>query len=290
MVKITTSDTRSGAALSSDDLEMDDADEPEETFAKPTRIQTVDMVVESESQSSNNPFAINERDIVDVCLTSILELRKEVGENSHQGMVNLFKGHTFVGLIDTKQALVQYETKLFIIDFPEISSDLFYQLSLAGFSNFGFIHLSKPISITEMLALAVEELDHSIAQTLQEGVTDIVETFSDTIFSRRDMLLEYFSIKIDENGFLMSLPVLLREYRPNLDKLPDFLLRMAVEVNWESEKECFEGVCRELGIFYSCEAPFIDEDSLEPLSQEDTNQQKSEMAQYKWTVEHVIFK
>ncbi len=44
------------------------------------------------------------------------------------------------------------------------------------------------------------------------------------------MLLEYFSMTITENGELVTLPLMLKGYTPNLDKLPIFLLRLGTEV------------------------------------------------------------
>lgn len=44
------------------------------------------------------------------------------------------------------------------------------------------------------------------------------------------MLDDYFSLRINEKGELESLPLLLREYAPNLDKLPLFLMRLGPQV------------------------------------------------------------
>lgn len=47
---------------------------------------------------------------------------------------------------------------------------------------------------------------------------------------RRDMLSEYFSMSISESGMLESIPLLLKEYVPNLDRLPEFLMRLGPQV------------------------------------------------------------
>jgi hypothetical protein len=44
------------------------------------------------------------------------------------------------------------------------------------------------------------------------------------------MLHEYFSIRVSENGELLSIPMLIKNYVPTLDKLPLFLLRLGTEV------------------------------------------------------------
>jgi DNA mismatch repair protein MLH1 len=45
------------------------------------------------------------------------------------------------------------------------------------------------------------------------------------------MLAEYFSLGITEDGMVESLPILLRGYTPNLDKLPSFLMRLGPQVS-----------------------------------------------------------
>ena len=44
------------------------------------------------------------------------------------------------------------------------------------------------------------------------------------------MLKDYFSFEINKDGQIISLPLLLEGYTPNMDKLPVFLLRLATEV------------------------------------------------------------
>jgi DNA mismatch repair protein MLH1 len=45
------------------------------------------------------------------------------------------------------------------------------------------------------------------------------------------MLAEYFSLNISETGLVESLPLLLRDYTPNLDNLPNFLMRLGPQVS-----------------------------------------------------------
>lgn len=84
------------------------------------------------------------------------------------------------------------------------------------------------------------------------------------------MLLEYFSLEISEDGQLLALPMLIKDYIPNMDKLPLFLLRLGTEVDWESEKDCFRTLSRELALFYSV----------------DRHDGKDD---YLWKIQHLIF-
>jgi hypothetical protein len=52
----------------------------------------------------------------------------------------------------------------------------------------------------------------------------------EVIMARRDMLAEYFSVHVSPDCMVESLPLLLRDYAPNLDKLPKFLMRLGPQV------------------------------------------------------------
>jgi len=118
----------------------------------------------------------------------------------------------------------------------------------------------------------------------------------------RDMLAEYFSLTINAAGLVESLPLLLRDYTPNLDKLPSFLMRLGpqvskvifslfcshdvlmFQVNWMSETECFESFFRELAYFYipGCLPSMT---ASNPLTDEEKAQEKAEQ----WQIQHILF-
>ena len=56
------------------------------------------------------------------------------------------------------------------------------------------------------------------------------QTIVDTLLEKREMLEEYFSLTISEDGLVQRLPLLLSGYTPNLDKLPLFLMRLGPQV------------------------------------------------------------
>ena len=67
--------------------------------------------------------------------------------------------------------------------------------------------------------------------------------------SRREMLSEYFSLTISDTGLVESLPLLLRDYTPSLDNLPNFLMRLgpqvwyfSSQVVWASLRDVFSRI------------------------------------------------
>jgi DNA mismatch repair protein MLH1 len=116
---------------------------------------------------------------------------------------------------------------------------------------------------------------------------------------RREMLSEYFCLTITDEGLVQTLPLILRGYTPNLDKLPLLLMRLGpqvesvallhkhplnfllyFQVDWTDEERCFESILRELAYFY-IPGPL----DGTPASPEETEESKAE----RWQIEHILF-
>jgi DNA mismatch repair protein MLH1 len=123
------------------------------------------------------------------------------------------------------------------------------------------------------------------------------------------MLREYFSLGITMEGMVDSLPILIHDFTPNLDKLPLFLMRLGPQVstlsppstrmgysankqvNWNSEQECFDTFLRELAYFYvPGPGPLATPSSPGQNAGGDyTNNAQQEEGSEKWQIEHVLF-
>lgn len=64
------------------------------------------------------------------------------------------------------------------------------------------------------------------------------------------------------------------DYSPPIEGLPIFVLRLATEIDWDNEKECLQGLCKEIARFYSrialdtVETSTFTPDSLDQLGSE----------------------
>jgi len=76
--------------------------------------------------------------------------------------------------------------------------------------------------------------------------------------------------------------LLLRDYAPNLDKLPNFLMRLGPQVNWTSETGCFDSFLHELAYFY-IPGPLVPTPKLPSAVPE--VEEKAE----RWQIQHVLF-
>ncbi|KAF3133973.1 DNA mismatch repair protein [Orbilia oligospora] len=207
---------------------------------------------EDDSQPDYEVIDTNRRVIK---LASIRTLKTEVRDQAHEGLIELFGNHTWVGVVDEwrRLAAVQNGIKLYLVDYGAVCFEFFYQLALTDFGNFGQMRLQEPLSIRDLMDIAVElEKNAEIEETgeVQSDWEGVAAQVTETVFEKREMMSEYFSLIINDEGEIESIPLLLKGYTPNLAKLPTFLLRLGPRVNWEDELECFDCIIRELAIFY----------------------------------------
>jgi DNA mismatch repair protein MLH1 len=197
-------------------------------------------------------YQIVDREQVTIRLTSVKALRAAVRDAMHNGLTEIFASHTYVGLVDDfrRLAAIQAGVKLFLIDYGLIANEFFYQLGLTDFGNFGVIVLDPPPDLKELLEVAAKLEKDSQAPDVDLDVEYVSKTVLAQLISQKEMLKEYFSIEISDEGRLMSIPLLLKGYIPSLTKLPRFLLRLGPFVDWTDERKCFESFLRELASFY----------------------------------------
>jgi DNA mismatch repair protein MLH1 len=236
-----------------------------------------------------------DREPVQIRLTSIKTLRSDVRDAMHEGLTELFASHTYVGLVDERRRLcaIQAGVKLFLVDYGLISNEFFYQVGLTDFGNFGRIVLDPAPKLMDILRLGAEaEVENAKRETSDEdfelNAVKIAAGVHKQLLSRREMLLEYFSLDISEEGFLLSLPLLLKGYLPSLAKLPRFLIRLGPFVNWTDEQACFQTFLTELAAFYVPEQlPTTGKATAGSEAVEDeVNKRRKQVS---WSLEHVIF-
>ncbi|XP_056148200.1 DNA mismatch repair protein Mlh1 [Lampris incognitus] len=216
-------------------------------------------------------------------LNSVKELRHEIAESTHEDLQRMLRNHSFVGCINPQWTLIQHHTKLYLLNTTKLSQELFYQILIYDFGNFGVLQLTTPVPLYDlaMVALDSEESGWTEEDGPKEGLAQYIVDF---LKKKAEMLEEYYSCEIDQEGNLTGLPLLLDKYSPVMEGLPMFILRLATEVNWDDEKECFRDFSKECSRFYSIRKPYISE------AESGEEQKDAELNSWRWKVEHVIFK
>ncbi|KAL2746333.1 DNA mismatch repair protein Mlh1 isoform X1 [Vespula maculifrons] len=186
----------------------------------------------------------------EVKLTSVLKLRKEVEDNCHQGLREILSNLIFVGCIDEVSTLIQSGVNLYICNTKKLAEELFYEIMLYDFANYGVIKFSDPISLYDLAILGLET--EEAGWTEEDGPKEELATsVKELLLEKADMMKEYFSIVIDKKGNLKSLPILLDKYFPFEGGLPIYILRLSTEVDWTTEQPCFQNICRETARYFS---------------------------------------
>lgn len=219
--KLSPRKTKRMSELDSEDS-RNDKDQSDEDMAHREPLQGDRSTQEAEQ---SQPLRLKPRQMN---LKSISKLKKKVSDALSPRLTKLLMQHTFVGVVDANRGLaaIQFDVRLYLANFRELSFHLFYQLGLMDFSNFGTIHLGNGIAVEELLELAGIQSDH----------LDQLETMS-------EMLEDYFKIKLVSKEKLMvtQLPLMLLNYAPSFANLPKFFAQL-LEANWDSEEDCLHDV------------------------------------------------
>ncbi|XP_002735708.1 DNA mismatch repair protein Mlh1 [Saccoglossus kowalevskii] len=267
------------------DCTVNEIEEDNELVTMDTSVSGKQREYDSDCQDSSSSF-VRQPHRREITLTSVLTLQKEIEQNMHKGLRDMFKNHTFVGCVNPELALMQHHTKLYLVNTAKISQEFFYQQFMYDFGNFGFLRLSTPAPLYElaMIALDLEESGWSESDGPKE---DLGQYIVDFFKSKKEMLLDYFSMEVDEDGQLCTLPLLLENYIPPLAGLPMFILRIATEVDWDSEKACFESFAKECSKFYTIKKAFVFPE--QGIKETDDACADSCGDNWKWSVEHTLY-
>lgn len=191
-------------------------------------------------------------------LTSVQELLAAVDRQTHSGLTEIIKQCTYVGMADDVLALAQCKTRLYVVNVVNLSKELVYQQVLRRFAHFNVMRLSTPAPLMELLMLALDEEERMGRWSECDGPKDQIAKLNvELLICKSEMLKEYFAIEIDDSGNLCTLPVVLDQYTPDMDRLPSFVLNLGNNVDWETEMECFETLAAAMADFYAMHPPFL---------------------------------
>ncbi|KAL2804073.1 DNA mismatch repair protein Mlh1 isoform 9, partial [Daubentonia madagascariensis] len=98
-------------------------------------------MVEDDSRKEMTAACTPRRRIIN--LTSVLSLQEEINERGHEILREMLHNHSFVGCVNPQWALAQHQTKLYLLNTTKLSEELFYQILIYDFANFGVLRLSE---------------------------------------------------------------------------------------------------------------------------------------------------
>ncbi|QDZ22878.1 DNA mismatch repair protein MLH1 [Chloropicon primus] len=222
-------------------------------------------------------------------LTSVKELLAEAFVDTHFELTDILKNHVYVGMADERRALIQHKTKLYLINVKTMSKDMMYQQTLHKFGRLPKLRFQSKLSLSGLLMLQMEVEEEKGNWTDEDGdKQEAVDLVVDLLVSKSEMLEDYFSLEIDAEGYLAAIPLVAdKSYVPDMRKLPNFLLCLGHDTDWESEKGCFMSIADAIADFYSaemtCVSPYRNpeegkDEELEALCKEEEH-----------TIQNVVF-
>ncbi|XP_067627207.1 DNA mismatch repair protein Mlh1 [Eurosta solidaginis] len=221
----------------------------------------------------NESFSLNTTRRSKVTLTSIKQMQDNIEGKLNVVMRKVLKELVFVGMVDETYALFQQETRLYLCNTSKFCEELFYQRLVFEFQNLPHIKLEPSLDIKELVLIALDSEDAGWS-TEDGDKLELAESAANILQEKAPIMREYFSLRINDEGKLETLPAIVPQHYPCTTHLPLYILRLATEVDWDSEVECFETFCRETARFYSLTS--ILEISTQPH-------------RHKWLVEHVLY-
>lgn len=233
----------------------------------------------------SSEYSQTDRARVDVTLDSVAELKQEITNSLHRPLTNIFTNSAYVGIVDEERRLCcfQYDVKLFLCDYSAVLYEFYYQVAVAEFCNYGEFVISQPLD-------QILDPVYNQATTPLRPKREVIEA----LMAMKDMYEEYFRIKLVENDdgvvVVESLPMIMKKIEPSINKLPYFFYRLGNNIAYDSEKDCLEGIMRQISLLYIPDAIVSGQSggpAEEPLSQAATND--SVRDQLNNQLENVVF-
>ncbi|VDK80429.1 unnamed protein product [Litomosoides sigmodontis] len=215
--------------------------------------------IPSQSQIVSSPYAMS-----DIILSpsndgewrkfefeSLENMKKALCTTASVSLRSLFKEHIYVGAVNVDKVLIQHSTSIYLVDAQDCLRNFFYQILVLSFGNFGSYKLSESAPLTELLCIADSNLSSA---EIQQKAAIVIEN--------REMLDDYFCLSITENGNLDSIPSLVGGFIPQLESLPQLILTLASNIEWDDEQTCFEQVCWALSEFFCLKKEFCNGEAI----------------------------
>lgn len=183
----------------------------------------------------------------------MLSVRKLIYEFEHDiddDYTQMWKNHAYIGLINYDQILIQYETALLMVSVYPLLNEYIYQQTLYNFQNFGRFKLNPSLDLKDLLSAGLDFPDCNYCEKEHQDKEVLVAHYFKKLDSMKEMLDDYFRLTI-EDGKLTSMPKIVKEIPPYIDYLSAFLVKLAAEVDYTVEKNCFKQICCLLGDYYA---------------------------------------
>lgn len=99
---------------------------------------------------------------------------------------------------------------------------------MLSFGNFGSFALSESAPLSDLFLMGNPN------ESQEDG-----EKSAELLISNRDMLDDYFCLRISKDGAIETIPSLVDGYLPQLESLPTLVSTLAYDVDWDHVRNLF---------------------------------------------------
>ncbi|KAH7731218.1 DNA mismatch repair protein MutL containing protein [Aphelenchoides avenae] len=189
---------------------------------------------------------------------SLKALRREICQNVDSELREILHKHVFIGFYSLEFGLLQCGTRAYMFRTLDFVREFFYQHVIFSFGNVGAYKLNvsdteSGISLKELLFMHLM-VNATVEPLRTAEVEERLDAAAALLLDARDLLWDYFGIEVvdapGQGPALNSVPCLLDGYFPEIHSLPQLVFDLTC-VNYEHEKECYEGVARALAEYFT---------------------------------------
>lgn len=205
----------------------------------------------------------------------------EIEHNAHTGLCQLLNGHSYIGMADETLAFIQYQTGLFLVDTTIISQDMFYEQLLRQFTSLKHIKISPAPAIKDLARVYIDFLETKGEWDESKGTKEQICSVIVAILERnRQKLASWYSLLI-EDGHILALPNILDGYNPDINRLPELVVRLGRDVDWSKDVDAVHDIAKLISENYAIQ---------EPLSKsKESGIGEKVLCKNEWVIRHVIF-
>lgn len=220
-------------------------------------------------------------------LTSVELMLDECRRNAHQGLTQVLREHTFVGIASRRFALIQHGTRLLLADTEALVTHLMYGQILMRFADQDVIKLQPAAPVMRLIQAHIDGLPASYS-----GIITDAESCANVLLERGPMLLEYFGLQVvgddSVSAKVVWIPQLFNGVIPDMRGMGSFLFDLALHTDWTEESTCFRAIAMAIARWYGKQWQPVQEDANVdnplPSQNEDWYSEQRE-----WTLRHVFF-
>ena len=191
-------------------------------------------------------------------------LLEKISRNRHEGLQDILKTPTLVGVVDYHRILIQKGTRLYLLDLSRLSMDLFHQQALRLGGATDRIMLRPAVSCRSLAycALEREEILGNWTDSDEGGTkSEVAELLAQLLIKNATFLHDNFSLEIDDQGNLTALPRLVEGHCVAAHQLPKFVLSLGQDVEWSDNARCLDTIAWALARLYMVAPPEVGQES-----------------------------